>query len=74
MDKALVYGTRDSGFDPQWSRFSVLIFIRTREPKIPPWSECALKVINDGSYYEYSRLIEISIKFLFLSVAVYFLF
>ena len=21
MDKALVYGTRDSGFDPQWSRF-----------------------------------------------------
>lgn len=20
MDKALVYGTRDSGFDPQWSR------------------------------------------------------
>lgn len=25
MDKALVYGTRDSGFDPQWSRI-VLIF------------------------------------------------
>ena len=22
MDKALVYGTRDSGFDPQWSRFA----------------------------------------------------
>jgi len=22
MDKALVYETRDSGFDPQWSRFS----------------------------------------------------
>ena len=21
MDKALVYETRDSGFDPQWSRF-----------------------------------------------------
>ena len=27
MDKALVYGTRDSGFDPQWSRF--LHFINT---------------------------------------------
>ena len=22
MDKALVYETRDSGFDPQWSRYS----------------------------------------------------
>ena len=22
MDKALVYETKDSGFDPQWSRFS----------------------------------------------------
>nr|TKV94070.1 hypothetical protein SEVIR_9G269850v2 [Setaria viridis] len=22
MDKALVYGTRDSGFDPQWNRCS----------------------------------------------------
>lgn len=27
MDKALVYGTRDSGFDPQWSRI-VLIFFK----------------------------------------------
>ena len=24
MDKALVYGTRDSGFDPQWSRIFFL--------------------------------------------------
>jgi len=25
MDKALVYETRDSGFDPQWSRIFMLL-------------------------------------------------
>ncbi|KAK3194001.1 hypothetical protein Dsin_025311 [Dipteronia sinensis] len=34
MDKALVYGTRDSGFDPQWSRSFLLHFWT---PKTTPY-------------------------------------
>ena len=28
MDKALVYGTRDSGFDPQWSRYKYIYLFK----------------------------------------------
>ncbi|KAL9353209.1 hypothetical protein Peur_055889 [Populus x canadensis] len=49
MDKALVYGTRDSGFDPQWSRFLWLWF-HTRIPRMESESDtvnkCSLHSVN----------------------------
>uniref|UniRef100_A0A2K1YP03 Uncharacterized protein n=1 Tax=Populus trichocarpa TaxID=3694 RepID=A0A2K1YP03_POPTR len=49
MDKALVYGTRDSGFDPQWSRL-LWLWVYTRSLRMESESDavnkCSLHSVN----------------------------
>nr|GMC72128.1 hypothetical protein Iba_chr03bCG8630 [Ipomoea batatas] len=49
MDKALVYGTRDSGFDPQQSHFCIPI-VPILCPRIPQYGDSlAVRMLTFGS-------------------------